>query len=107
MERIADLKERLNELKKENSKDIASVQLDLTYQKIILDNLKEISNSPTGKRLTETQGIRVGDAVFVSLPGEVLWNLDWTLRLSRRFHILLLSDMPMTILAMFPRRKLS
>lgn len=85
MERIADLKERLNELKKENSKDIASVQLDLTYQKIILDNLKEISNSPTGKRLTETQGIRVGDAVFVSLPGEVFVELGLDIKAKSPF----------------------
>ena len=85
MERIALLKKRLDEAARENSKDAGSVQLDLIYQKIILDNLKEIGDSPTGKRLTETQAVRVGDAVFVSLPGEVFVELGLDIKAKSPF----------------------
>jgi neutral ceramidase len=85
MERITRLTRRLDELKNENSGDAGSVQLDLICQKIILDNLTEINNSPTGKRLTETQGIRVGDAVYVSLPGEVFVELGLNIKAKSPF----------------------
>jgi neutral ceramidase len=74
-ERIRRLEKRLDELKGHTSKDIDNIRLDLIYQNIIMRNLEEIGSAPTGNRLTEIQGIRVGDAVLVSLPGEVFVEL--------------------------------
>lgn len=85
VERIRQLEKRLDELKGSASKDISSIQLDLIYQGIIKRNLKEIGNAPTGNRITEIQGILIGDAVFLSLPGEVFVDLGLAIKAKSPF----------------------
>jgi len=85
MERIKQLEKQLDELKGSTGKDMDSVRLDLIYQDIIMRNLKEIGNAPSGNRLTEIQGIRVGDAVFVSLPGEAFVDIGLAIKAKSPF----------------------
>ncbi len=80
MARITQLEEFLAKKHGEQDEEWTQASIELMYKREILENVKKANATESHRRITEIQAIRIGDGVFVALPGEVFVQLGLAIK---------------------------